>query len=104
MKQQIALTWRSVMDHKLNPLKHMGLAQRHYLMQVLAWMWSMIFSLSFLSIFAFGYVWMGHLLVIGGVFITISLFKRAETSQRERAPAPYLSGASKCVWQMDREA
>ncbi len=104
MKHQIALTWNAVMDNRFNPLKYMGLAQRHYLMQVLAWMWSMIFSLSFLSIYAFGYVWISHLLVIGGVFITISIFKRAEVSQRRRAPAPYLSRASKCVWQMDREA
>ena len=104
MKQQLDATWNAVMDSRFNPLRHMGLAQRHYLMQVLAWMWSMVFSLSFLSIYAFGYVWIGHLLVIGGVFITVSLFRRAERSQRKLAPAPYRSRASKCVWQMDREA
>ena len=103
MKQQTIMTWNAIMDARFNPLKHMTLAQRHYVMQVLGWMWSMIFSLSFLSILAFGYVWVAHLLVIGGVFITISIFKRAEQKQR-LLPAPHLSRASKCVWQMDREA
>ena len=31
-------------------------------------------------------------------------FKRVETRKQKRSPAPYLSSASKCVWQMDREA
>ena len=103
MKNHISLTWKSVMDHRLNPLKYMDHASQHYLMQVLAWMWSMIFSISFLSIYVFGYVWGAHVLVIAGVFITISIFDRAESRRQERVPAPYLSGASKCVWKMDSE-
>jgi hypothetical protein len=104
MKSQIALAWNAVMDHRFNPLRHMELAQRHYLMQVLAWMWSMIFSVSFLSIYVFGYVWLSHVLLIAGLFVTITIFRRAETQSRKPRPAPYLSGASHCVWQMDREA
>ena len=46
----------------------------------------------------------GHLLVIAGVFITISIFRTAEKSEQRLLPAPYLSRASNCVWQMDREA
>ena len=104
MKNQMAITWKAVMDHRFNPLRHLDIRSGHYVMQVLSWMWSMIFSLSFLSIYQFGYVWGAHLLVIGGVFITLSIFRRAETRRRRRSPAPYLSGASSCVWQMDREA
>ncbi len=104
MKVPMTMTWNAVMDNRFNPLKYMDLAAKHYLMQVLAWMWSMIFSLSFLSIYVFGYVWLAHLLVIAGVFITISIFKGSESRQRKMLPAPYLSTASKCVWQMDREA
>ena len=83
MNQQFVITWKSVMDSRYNPLKYMDLASSHYLMQVLAWMWSMIFSLSFLSIYYFSYVWLGHLLVIGGVFLTMSLFERAESVKKE---------------------
>ena len=104
MKNHLMMTWNATMDNRFNPLRYMPLAARHYLMQVLAWMWSMIFSVSFLSIYHFGYVWLSHLLIIAGVFITISVFKRAETRRQQLLPAPHLSGASKCVWQMDREA
>lgn len=104
MNNQIAMTWNAVMDHRFNPLKHLDVRSGHYLMQVLSWMWSMIFSVSFLSIHYFGYVWVAHLLVIGGVYITISIFKRAENQREKMMPAPYLSGASKCVWKMDTEA
>jgi hypothetical protein len=79
----------------------MDLASQHYFMQVLAWMWSMVFSLSFLSIFHFGYVWMGHLFLVGGVAMTVAVFKEAE----KRAPAikvpHHLGRASKCVWKLD---
>lgn len=98
------MTWRAVMDHRFNPLRHLDVRSGHYLMQVLSWMWSMIFSVSFLSIHYFGYVWVAHLLVIGGVFVTLAIFKRAENRREQITPALYLSGASKCVWQMDREA
>lgn len=104
MNKQIAMTWRAVMDHRFNPLRHLDVRSGHYLMQVLSWMWSMIFSVSFLSIHYFGYVWVAHLLVIGGVFVTLAIFKRAENRREQITPALYLSGASKCVWQMDREA
>ena len=104
MKKQIVMTWNAVMDHRFNPLKHLDVRSGHYVMQVLSWMWSMIFSVSFLSIYQFGYVWVAHLLVIGGVFVTFSIFKRAENRREKLVPVPHLSGASKCVWKMDYEA
>jgi len=96
--------WHLVMDNRFNPLRHLDLASQHYFMHVLAWMWSMIFSLSFLSIFQFQYVWAAHVLVITGIFITISVFKRAEQSANGKDAAKDLSHGSVCVWQLDREA
>ncbi len=104
MNNKITLTWNAVMNHRFNPLKHLDVRSGHYLMQVLSWMWSMIFSVSFLSIYQFGYVWAAHLLVISGVFVTISIFRQAERQRRKALPVPHLSQASSCVWQMDREA
>jgi len=103
MNKQVAIAWNSIMDHRFNPLKHLDVRSGHFLMQVLSWMWSMIFSVSFLSIYVFGYVWLAYLLLIGGIFVTFSIFKRADTRRQQLAPAPHLSRASKCVWQMDRE-
>jgi len=105
MKQAIIDSWDAVMDNRRNPLRHLDLASQHYFMQVLGWMWSMVFSLSFLSIFQFGYMWLAHLLVIGGISLTVAVFKEAE---RQRVPvsdsADELSGFSRCVWKMDSEA
>jgi hypothetical protein len=105
MKEAIDNTWKAVMDIRHNPLRHLDLASQHYLMQVLGWMWSMVFSIAFLSIFQFGYVWMAHLLFFGGAAITVAVFRDAERRQAERMqPARELSGASRCVWQLDTEA
>ncbi len=105
MKEAIDSSWKAVMDNRHNPLRHLDLASQHYLMQVLGWMWSMVFSLSFLSIYQFGYVWMAHLLVFGGAAMTVAVFRNAESRQAERLqPVRELSSASRCVWQLDREA
>lgn len=105
MKTFIVETWDALMDSSHNPLRHLDLASQHYTMQVLAWMWSMVFSLSFLSIFQFGYVWGAHLLVIGGLAITVAVFKEAERREAEAVPASQNFGhASNCVWKLDSEA
>jgi hypothetical protein len=105
MKHAVVEAWDAIMDNRRNPLRHLDLASQHYLMQVLGWMWSMVFSLAFLSIFQFGYVWLAHLLVIAGIITTVSVFREAERSRATvRAASRPLSAASRCVWQMDTEA
>lgn len=105
MKQHIIDSWDAVMDNQRNPLRHMDLASQHHFMQVLGWMWSMVFSLSFLSIFQFGYVWGAHLLIFGGICFTVATFREAEKQAGEQAQtAPLLSGSSRCVWKLDSEA
>ncbi len=105
MKQFILSTWDAVMDSRHNPLRHLDLASQHYFMQVLGWMWSMVFSLAFLSIFHFGYVWIAHLLLFGGVAMTVAVFREAEKQQERAALAPETLGrASACVWKLDSEA
>jgi hypothetical protein len=90
------------MDSRYNPLRHLDLASQHYMMQVLGWMWSMVFCLSFLSIFEFGLVWMSHLLLFGGVCFTVAVFKEAERQSTSRMSA--IEGASRSVWMLDKEA
>ena len=105
MKNFIINSWGAVMDNRRNPLSHLDLASQHYTMQVLAWMWSMLFSLAFLSIFQFGYVWMAHLLVLGGCAMTVSVFRDAQQrSEESTAIAAELSRSSRCVWKIDSEA
>jgi hypothetical protein len=94
-----------VMDNRRNPLRHLNLASQHYFMQVLGWMWSMVFSLSFLSIYYFGFVWMAHLLIFGGVAFTVAVFREGEKSAVLAAAATNeLSTSARCVWKLDSEA
>lgn len=103
MKEAIASSWEAVMDSRHNPLRHLDLASQHFVMQVLGWMWSMLFSLTFLSIFHFGITWLAHLLVFGGIAMTVAIFREGEKQERQLAPIP-LSTSSQCVWKLDSEA
>ena len=105
MKAMIVKSWDAVMDNQHNPLRHLDLASQHYFMQVLGWMWSMVFSLSFLSIYHFGFTWVLHELLFGGIAFTVAVFREAEKSSAE-APETvhHLGRASTCVWMLDREA
>lgn len=93
------------MDNRHNPLRHLDLATQHYFMQVLGWMWSMVFSLSFLSILNFGVVWIAHLLVFGGIAFTVAVFREGEKRLVAiEGETRNLSSTSRCVWKLDSEA
>ncbi len=74
----IRTAWDAVMDETKNPLRRFPLVTAHLLMQVLAWMWSAIFSVAIGSYFAFGVTAVGHSLIIAGVIVTLAVFRRAE--------------------------
>ena len=78
MTKLIAHTWSLIMDHNLNPLKNIqDLQTRHLFMQILAWMWCVIFASSVGSFFIFGLSAIIHSLLIAGVAITVATFEIA---------------------------
>ena len=67
-----------IMDSKHNPLSHIpDTNTRHMVMQVLAWMWCIIFGMSVGSVTVFGISAVAHALLIAGVFITAGVFETA---------------------------
>jgi hypothetical protein len=105
MKKIIVDCWSVVMDNRHNPLRYLDLASQHYFMQVLGWMWSMVFSLSFLSIYNFGLVWLAHLLIFGGMAFTVAVFRESGKKRMEMEAATInLSKSSHCLWKLDSEA
>lgn len=105
MKDFVLNSWGAVMDNRRNPLRHLDLASQHYFMQVLGWMWSMVFSLTFFSIFQFGITWAVHALLCAGVCMTVSVFREAEKQQlAAQKAADVLSRGSRCVWNLRQEA
>ena len=82
MRKFIYECWTGIMDHRLNPLRHIpDLQVRHMVMQVLAFMWSAIFALQTTNIFMnFAISSIAHVAFVTGVVITVATFKVAETT------------------------
>ena len=53
---------------------------RHLVMQVLAWMWCIVFSMWIGSIFVFGVSAAIHAILLAGVFVTVGVFETAKRS------------------------
>ena len=71
--------YQLVMDSRHNPLSYIpDTNTRHMVMQVLAWMWCIIFAMSVGSITVFGISALAHALLIAGVFITAGVFTTAK--------------------------
>ena len=67
-----------IMDSRYNPLRHIpDNNTRHLVMQMLAWMWCIIFSMWMGSIVMFVISAIAHALLIAGVFITAGVFETA---------------------------
>lgn len=66
------------MDSRYNPLSRIpDNNTRHMVMQMLAWMWCIIFGISVGSVTVFGISVVAHALLIAGVFITTGVFETA---------------------------
>ena len=71
--------YKLIMDSKHNPLSNIpDTNTRHLIMQILAWMWCIIFSMWIGSIVVFGISAIAHALLIAGVFITAGVFETAK--------------------------
>ena len=71
--------YKLIMDSRHIPLRNIpDMNTRHMIMQVLAWMWCIIFSMYLGSIVAFGISAAIHALLIAGVFVTAGVFETAK--------------------------
>ena len=67
-----------VMDSRHNPLSHIpDTNTRHLVMQVLAWMWCVVFSMWMGSIL-FGVSASIHAIFLAGIFVTVGVFETAK--------------------------
>ena len=70
--------WNIVMNSERNPLKNIqDLHVRHLIMQLLAWMWCIVFSMYFTSMWIFGITIIAHLILLSAVAITVTIFETA---------------------------
>ena len=82
IREYIYNCWTAVMDSDKSPLRHIPNPQvRHMILQILAWMWCIIFSLYLGSYVVFGLSAAAHALILAGIAITASTF---ETARRKK--------------------
>ena len=82
LKEYIYNCWTAVMDSEKSPLRHIpNPVVRHMILQILAWMWCIIFSFYIGSFIVFGISAAAHALLLAGIVITVSTF---ETARRKK--------------------
>ena len=79
MKKTIVDNWNFIMNHNKNPLKNIpDTNTRHMIMQILAWMWCIVFSMYFSSMWIFGITTIAHIFILAAIAITVATFETAK--------------------------
>ena len=79
MREFIFNSWNVVMDHEKNPLCNIpDFSTRHMIMQVLAWMWCIVFAIIVGSMWAGVISMMLHALLLAAVAVTVATFETAK--------------------------
>ena len=83
MKEWIYESWNGVMNADINPLSKIPHTNtRHMVMQVLAWMWCIVFSSYFGSMWIFGITTVAHIFVLAAIAVTVATFETAKRNPR----------------------
>ena len=78
MREWVYDCWNVVMNHDKNPLSQIpDLRTRHTIMQLLAWMWCIVFGIITGSWTAFGISTVAHVALLGAIAITVGTFETA---------------------------
>ena len=79
MRKFIYDSWNGVMNYDKNPLKNIpDLNTRPLVMQVLAWMWCIAFSMYFSSMWIFGVTAIAHVIILAAIVLTVASFEIAK--------------------------
>ena len=81
MREFIYDSWNGIMNANVNPLKHIpDINTRHMVLQVLAWMWWIVFSMYVGSIFVMGVTMIAHVIFLAAIVITVATFESAKNN------------------------
>ena len=79
VKEWIVSCWNSIMDDRRNPLSAIPDTNvRHMVMQVLAWMWCIVFAIIVGSMWAGIFSMVLHALLLAAIAITVATFETAK--------------------------
>ena len=78
MKKFIVHAWNYIFNHEISPLRHIpDVAIRHYIFQVLGFIWAVSFSVAVGSYTIFAASAIGHVFLIGAAAITVATYSTA---------------------------
>lgn len=79
MNKFVYNSWNSIMDANVNPLRHIPHTNtRHMVLQVLAWMWCIAFSMWMGSMWVFGFTAIAHVFILAAIVVTVATFETAK--------------------------
>ena len=79
MKTYVYNSWNSIMDADINPLRYIpDTNTRHMVLQVLAWMWCICFSMWVGSMWVFGFTAIAHVFILAAIVLTVATFETAK--------------------------
>lgn len=78
MKNPVVYAWNFLFDHDVSPLRHIpDVAVRHYVLQALALMWAVAFSVAMGSYTLLAISIVGHTVLIAAAAITVATYTAA---------------------------
>ena len=81
MREFIYDSWNGIMNANVNPLRHIpDTNTRHMVLQVLAWMWCIVFSMYMGSIFVMGVTMIAHVIFLAAIVVTVATFETAKNN------------------------
>lgn len=91
IKTLILQAWSFVFDHNVSPLRNIpDVAIRHYVLQVLALMWAVSFSVAIGSYTFLGFSILGHSVLIAAAALTVATYTVAA-----KRPKVFIRGAGR---------
>ena len=79
MREFVYNSLNALMDHEKNPLSAIpDFGTRHMIMQILAWMWCIVFGIIVGSMYAGVFSMVMHTLILGALAITVGTFETAK--------------------------
>ena len=83
MREIVFDSWNGILNANVNPLRHIpDLQVRHMVLQVLAWMWCIVFSMYVGSFWVMGVSMVAHALILAAIVVTVGTFEVARTNPK----------------------
>jgi hypothetical protein len=78
MIKTVIYAWDFIFNHEVSPLRHIpDISTRHYVLQVLGFMWAVVFSVIVGNATFFYINMLSHVALIGAIAITVSTLTAA---------------------------